>query len=74
MFTFPHSDPTLQQPAGIGSLALVPTASGVTSRCPPCAQRYPDLYAGVPDLPFPLELVALCMLRTLRRKVGFHNK
>ena len=28
----------------------------------------PELYTGLPEIPLPLELVALCMLRVLSRK------
>ncbi len=49
--------------AGAATLAIVPLVTGTTS-----AESHPDLYAGIPDLPFPLELITLCMLRTLTRK------
>lgn len=44
-------------------MAVVPTAAGTTT-----AVTRPELYGPLPDLPFPLELLALCMARTLTRK------
>lgn len=48
---------------GAVMLALVPTVTGVTS-----VTVHPELYTDLPPLPFTLELVALCMLRTLTRE------
>ena len=42
---------------GIASLALVPVVLGPSSLTAP-APAHADLYGGLPDLPFPLELVA----------------
>ncbi|EFJ47227.1 hypothetical protein VOLCADRAFT_92267 [Volvox carteri f. nagariensis] len=50
---------------GVASLAIVPVVAGPSTLSMP---EYGDLYGGLPDLPFPLELVALCMLRTLKRR------
>ena len=44
-------------------MAILPTCLGTSS-----LSTHPDLYLGLPALPFPLEMVALCMLRTLQRK------
>ncbi|GLC34248.1 hypothetical protein PLESTF_000823000 [Pleodorina starrii] len=52
---------------GVASLALVPVVAGPSTLSSP-APSYGDLYGGLPDLPFPLELVALCMMRTLKRR------
>ncbi|EFJ47228.1 hypothetical protein VOLCADRAFT_105196 [Volvox carteri f. nagariensis] len=52
---------------GVASLAIVPVVAGPSTLSAP-APGYGDLYGGLPDLPFPLELVALCMLRTLKRR------
>ncbi|KAG2429799.1 hypothetical protein HXX76_010583 [Chlamydomonas incerta] len=54
---------------GVATLALVPVVAGAsTASAPAPAHAGADLYGGLPDLPFPLELVALCMMRTLQRK------
>lgn len=57
----------------MATLALVPVVAGASSASAPAAAHISaaaaDLYGGLPDLPFPLELVALCMMRTLQRKV-----
>ncbi|GFR51490.1 hypothetical protein Agub_g13851, partial [Astrephomene gubernaculifera] len=52
---------------GITSLALVPVVAGPSSASSP-APAHADLYAQLPDLPLPLELLALCMSRALRRR------
>lgn len=48
---------------GASTLAVLPCCTGTTSQ-----DLFPQLYQGVPDLPWPLELVALCMLRVLNRR------
>ncbi|KAF5835398.1 hypothetical protein DUNSADRAFT_7483 [Dunaliella salina] len=50
-------------PAGAVAVAVVPVCSGTSS-----AATQPQLYADLPRLPFPLELLALCMLRTITRR------
>ncbi|GIL53591.1 hypothetical protein Vafri_9205 [Volvox africanus] len=52
---------------GVASLAIVPVVAGPSTWTAP-APAHLDLYGGLPDLPFPLELVALCMMRTLKRR------
>ncbi|GLI67104.1 hypothetical protein VaNZ11_011309 [Volvox africanus] len=52
---------------GVASLAIVPVVAGPSTRTAP-APAHADLYGGLPDLPFPLEFVALCMMRTLKRR------
>ncbi|GIM05298.1 hypothetical protein Vretimale_9759, partial [Volvox reticuliferus] len=52
---------------GVASLAIVPVVAGPSTRTAP-APAHADLYGDLPDLPFPLELVALCMMRTLKRR------
>jgi len=49
--------------SGAVAVAVLPVCSGTSS-----ATTQPQLYADLPRLPFPLELLALCMLRTIRRK------
>jgi len=49
--------------AGALTAAVVPVCVGTSS-----ATTQPQLYADLPPLPFPLELVALCMLRTITRR------
>ncbi|KAG2437038.1 hypothetical protein HYH02_011301 [Chlamydomonas schloesseri] len=56
---------------GVATLALVPVVRGPSTASAPAPAHQAagaDLYGGLPDLPFPLELVALCMMRTLQRK------
>ncbi|KAJ9533054.1 hypothetical protein QJQ45_018151 [Haematococcus lacustris] len=48
--------------SGAVSLALVPVVCGPSSM-----QLQPELYHGLPDTPFPLELVALCLARVVGR-------
>jgi hypothetical protein len=65
----PSPPGNIQRVAGIlkGSnaltLAVVPVCTGTTS-----VTTHPELYTSLPELPFPLEFVALCMLRVLQRK------
>ena len=49
--------------AGATTLAVLPCCRGATSRT-----LMPELYDNLPEVPLPLELVALCMLRVLSRK------
>jgi len=49
--------------SGATTLALLPLASRPSS-----VDSMPHLYVGLPKLPMPLEMVALCMLRVLMRE------
>ena len=42
--------------------SILPSCSG-----PDSSSTLAHLYQGLPDVPFPLELIALCMMRTLKR-------
>ncbi|GAX84707.1 hypothetical protein CEUSTIGMA_g12129.t1 [Chlamydomonas eustigma] len=52
-----------QLDGGITTLGVILTCRGDTSR-----KVLPEIYAGLPEFPMPLELVALCMLRVLLRR------
>lgn len=63
LHTLPPSRAPLPTLTGAIAAAVVPQCGGTSS-----ATTQPELYAALPRTPFPLEMVALCMLRTLRRK------